>query len=177
MTMHVRRVTQRNEDRKERAAASAASRHTEKIGYVPRNKQAAGMSASGLTSAGMMGKSRNDPSQTLDEDSVAGLARLREQDAEIDAGIDQISRQIDNLTNIAGAMKDEVVLSYYLCLLCYHRNQRYSCFYICINRPFLRTRSWNASTAPCRKLPRSRQLSTPARGTSSSSSLHRCLVE
>lgn len=107
--MYVHRVTQRNEDRKERAAASAASRHTEKIGYVPRNKQAAGMSASGLTSAGMMGQSRNDPSQTLDEDSAAGLARLREQDAEIDVGIDQISRQIDNLTNIAGAMKDEVL--------------------------------------------------------------------
>jgi len=109
-------VTQRNEDRKERAAASAASRHTEKIGYVPRNKQAAGMSASGLTSAGMMGQNRNDPSQTLDEDSAAGLARLREQDAEIDAGIDQISRQIDNLTNIAGAMKDEVCVVWPLSL-------------------------------------------------------------
>lgn len=68
------------------------------------------MNASGLTSAGMMGQGagRNDPSQTLDEDSAAGLAKLREQDAEIDAGIDQISRTIDNLTNIAGAMKDEV---------------------------------------------------------------------
>lgn len=172
MTMHVYRVTQRNEDRKERAAASAASRHTEKIGYVPRNKQAAGMSASGLTSAGMMGQSRNDPSQTLDEDSAAGLARLREQDAEIDAGIDQISRQIDNLTNIAGAMKDEV-LSCYLYLLRYRPPRRisvvvvYTC--MCMNRLFLRTRSWSASTAPCRRPPRSRLSSTPARGTSSSS--------
>ena len=105
------RVTERNEARKERAAVNAASRHTDKIGYVPRNKQAAAMNASGLTSAGMMGQGRNDPSQALDDESAAGLAKLREQDAEIDAGIDQISRTIDNLTNIAGAMKDEVIIA------------------------------------------------------------------
>jgi hypothetical protein len=46
--------------------------------------------------------------QALDEDSAAGLARLREKDAEIDAGIDAISRTIDNLTSIGSAMKDEV---------------------------------------------------------------------
>jgi methyl coenzyme M reductase gamma subunit len=47
--------------------------------------------------------------QALDEDSAAGLQKLRDKDAEIDAGIDQISRTIDNLTNIGAAMKDEVM--------------------------------------------------------------------
>jgi hypothetical protein len=50
--------------------------------------------------------------QALDEDSAAGLARLREKDAEIDAGIDAISRTIDNLTSIGSAMKDEVRTEY-----------------------------------------------------------------
>ena len=99
-------VTARNDERKVKAAAN--SKHAEKIGYVPRNKQASAMQASGLTSAGMMGKGRNDADQALDEDSAAGLARLRDKDAEIDAGIDAISRTIDNLANIGSAMKDEV---------------------------------------------------------------------
>ena len=100
-----RRVTQRNDERKIKAASS---KNVDKIGYVPRNKQASGMSASGLSSAGMMGKGRNDPDQALDEDSASGLARLKEKDAEIDAGIDAISRGIDNLTSLSNAMKDEV---------------------------------------------------------------------
>lgn len=185
-------VTARNDERKVKAAAN--NKHAEKIGYVPRNKQAASMQASGLSSAGMMGKGRNDPDQVhtcllglsrtcwtlcvllcllcngatciigfiaaslimtrgvrnilvancvlpfmtvcsiycvsyfllyihltyratlikrtggqaLDEDSAAGMARLREKDAEIDAGIDSISRTIDNLSSIGAAMKDEV---------------------------------------------------------------------
>eukprot|EP01032_Pedospumella_encystans_P013203 gene13203-15214_t len=98
-------VTQRNDERKIKAATS---KNVDKIGYVPRNKQAAGMSASGLSSAGMMGKNRNDPDQALDEDSAAGMQRLKARDAEIDAGIDSISRGIDNLVNISSAMKDEV---------------------------------------------------------------------
>lgn len=54
-------MTARNDERKVKAAAN--NRHAEKIGYVPRNKQNASMSASGLTSAGMMGKNRDDPDQ------------------------------------------------------------------------------------------------------------------
>ena len=54
-------VTARNDERKVKAAAN--NKHVDKIGYVPRNKQASGMSASGLSSAGMMGKGRNDPDQ------------------------------------------------------------------------------------------------------------------
>mmetsp|Transcript_611 Transcript_611/g.1198 ORF Transcript_611/g.1198 Transcript_611/m.1198 type:complete len:353 (+) Transcript_611:114-1172(+) len=101
-------VNQRNEERKAKAASN--SKQADKIGYVPRNKQAAGMNATGLSSAGMMGKSKgNDDGQALDEDSAAGLARLREKDAEIDAGVDAISRTIDNLVGIAGQMKDETL--------------------------------------------------------------------
>lgn len=60
--MHVQNsVTARNDERKVKAAAN--NKHAEKIGYVPRNKQAASMQASGLSSAGMMGKGRNDPDQ------------------------------------------------------------------------------------------------------------------
>ena len=99
------RVTQRNDERKIKAASS---KNVDKIGYVPRNKQASGMSASGLSSAGMMGKGRNDPDQALDEDSAQGMQRLKEKDQEIDAGIDAISRGIDNLASLSNAMKDEV---------------------------------------------------------------------
>jgi hypothetical protein len=118
-------VTARNDERKIKAAGS---KNVDKIGYVPRNKQAAGMTASGLSSAGMSGRGRNDPDQALDEDSAAGLARLKEKDAEIDAGIDAISRGIDNLTSISTAMKDEVVfiecafidfIAWLICLLIY----------------------------------------------------------
>jgi hypothetical protein len=54
-------VTARNDERKVKAAA--ANKHADKIGYVPRNQQASSMQASGLTSAGMMGKGRNDADQ------------------------------------------------------------------------------------------------------------------
>jgi hypothetical protein len=96
-------VQHRNEERKAKAGNSRA---VEKIGYVPRNKQAAAMNASGLTSAGMMGKRNEEP---MDDDSAAGLARLNAKDVEIDKGIDAISSTIDNLTSIAGAMKDETL--------------------------------------------------------------------
>lgn len=97
-------MSQRNEARKAKAAEK--SKNADKIGYVPRNKQTTNASASGLSSAGMVrGK---DSSQQLDAESAAGLAKLKDEDAEIDAGIDAISKTIDNLNNIAGQMKDEV---------------------------------------------------------------------
>jgi len=54
-------VVARSDERKVKLAAN--SKHVDKIGYVPRNKQTAGMSASGLSSAGMMGRNRNDADQ------------------------------------------------------------------------------------------------------------------
>mmetsp|Transcript_13662 Transcript_13662/g.23990 ORF Transcript_13662/g.23990 Transcript_13662/m.23990 type:complete len:355 (-) Transcript_13662:203-1267(-) len=99
-------VVARSDERKVKLAAN--NKHVDKIGYVPRNKQAAGMSASGLSSAGMMGRNRNDADQALDEDSAAGLQALKAKDALIDQGIDSLTRTIDNLGNISSAMKDEV---------------------------------------------------------------------
>ena len=81
----------------------------EKIGYVPRSRQA-GMTATGLTSAGMIGRGKKSADQDLDEDSAAGLARLKSNDQEIDDGIDKISGILDNLTGIASNMNSEVKL-------------------------------------------------------------------
>lgn len=102
-----RRVKDRNEARHAKAAAaSGSSKAAGKIGYVPRNQQASTLTASGLTSASMVrGK---QPDQDLDEESAAGLKKLQESDAEIDAGLDAIGRTIDSLTNIASTMKEEV---------------------------------------------------------------------
>ena len=63
----------RNDERKVKAAAN--NKHADKIGYVPRNKQASSMQASGLTSAGMMGKGRNDPDQVIHFYSVLDISR------------------------------------------------------------------------------------------------------
>uniref|UniRef100_A0A7S3HCT8 t-SNARE coiled-coil homology domain-containing protein n=1 Tax=Spumella elongata TaxID=89044 RepID=A0A7S3HCT8_9STRA len=95
---------QRNDERKLKANNN---RPVEKIGYVTRNKQAEGMKASGFSSAAMMGK--QDPDQDLDEESAAGLSRLRQNDSEIDSGVAQLSRTIDTLGSIGAAMKDEVL--------------------------------------------------------------------
>lgn len=46
------------------------------------------------------------------------MQRLKARDAEIDSGIDAISRGIDNLVNISSAMKDEVNFMSILCLSC-----------------------------------------------------------
>eukprot|EP01034_Spumella_vulgaris_P027559 gene27559-34298_t len=101
-------VKDRNEARKNKASAAASSKNADKIGYVPRNKQASELKASGLTSSKMSGK--NGPSdQDLDDESAAGLNKLKENDAEIDAGIDAISRTIDNLSGIAATMKEETL--------------------------------------------------------------------
>jgi len=103
-------VKDRNDARKAKAASAAAAsggstKAADKIGYVPRNKQASTLTASGLTSAGMTRGKAAD--QDLDDESAAGLQRLKEQDAEIDAGIDAISKTIDNLNNIASTMNEE----------------------------------------------------------------------
>lgn len=94
-------------DIKERNAARIGSKPTsqaEKVGYVPRSRQA-GMTASGLTSAGMIkGKKQDD----LDEDSANGLAQLKANDNEIDAGLDAISSVLDNLGGISSTMKSEI---------------------------------------------------------------------
>jgi len=46
------------------------------------------------------------------------MQRLKEKDAQIDAGIDAISRTIDNLSSISSAMKDEVCMFVRARVLC-----------------------------------------------------------
>ena len=66
------------------------------------------------------------PDQQLDATSAAGLARLKAEEAEIDAGIDSISKSLDNLANIASTIKDEVsgqmmyLMSYISVRVLYH---------------------------------------------------------
>jgi hypothetical protein len=86
--------------------APTGSTQAEKIGYVPRNR-ATGMTASGLTSAGMV-RGGKKPDQDLDDESRAGLAKIQETDREIDKGIDQIGDSLGRIQALAGAMKDEV---------------------------------------------------------------------
>jgi hypothetical protein len=58
----------------------------------------------------MIGRGKKSADQDLDEDSAAGLARLKSNDQEIDDGIDKISGILDNLTGIASNMNSEVKL-------------------------------------------------------------------
>jgi hypothetical protein len=97
-------IKERNAARSNNNNTSSASQG-DKVGYVPRNRQA-GMTASGLSSGGMMG--RAGKKEELDPESVEGLAKIKADDAEIDAGLDQIGGVLDNLTGIAQAMQSEV---------------------------------------------------------------------
>jgi hypothetical protein len=101
-------VTQRNDERKNKASAS---RQLEKAGYVPRNKQAP--TASGLSSSSMVGKGRTAKDQELDEESAAGLKKVQDNDAEINAGLNAIDKIVENLGNLSVAMKEEVNLCIY----------------------------------------------------------------
>jgi len=91
---------------KQRLTQGATTTQAEKIGYVPRNRQT-NLTASGLSSASIANRKGKAEDQELDSESAAGLARLKAQDSEINDGLDDISRSLDNLGNIAGAIKDE----------------------------------------------------------------------
>jgi hypothetical protein len=99
-------VQQRNDERKIKAGEK--SRQAEKFGgYIPRSKGGAvNLQSSGLASANLAG-SRKGSEQQLDEDSTAGLARVHETDAEINAGIDNISQTLDRIAQISTQMYDE----------------------------------------------------------------------
>jgi hypothetical protein len=73
---------------------------------VPRGQS--GLTASGLTSAGMMGGRGSGGDQTLDEESAARLAQLKADDEEIDKGLDSISNIVSHLGDIAGDINSEV---------------------------------------------------------------------
>jgi hypothetical protein len=100
-------IQQRNEERKQKAANQ--SRQGEKFGmYVPRNKGSA-LQESGYSNAGVRKKGGKAEEEELDEESKQGLARIKASDGEIDAGIDAIARTMDNITNMAAAMREETL--------------------------------------------------------------------
>ena len=103
------RIRERNTERAATLKSNTSSKHAEKIGYVPRHKQAAGLKASGLTATGLRSKNQTDANKGLDAETAADMRDIRNADAEIDEGIDAISRTIDNLGSLAGTIRDEAV--------------------------------------------------------------------
>jgi hypothetical protein len=95
-------VDRRNEERKNKAAAT---RQIEKAGYIPRSKR--DLKLTGLTSSSMTGK-ESARAQELDDESAAGLKKVHDNDADIDAGLESVDKTLENLENISLAMKDEV---------------------------------------------------------------------
>ena len=102
----INEVRERNAARMEKLKPNrgGGTNQAEKIGYVPRAQQAR-MAQSGLSSARMGATKGKD--EELDEDSAAGLAQLRANDAEIDEGMDRIGNAIDRIAGLAGAMGQE----------------------------------------------------------------------
>ena len=105
------RIQQRHASRlgnKSGGAAAGGPTQAEKIGYVSR-QQVAGLKSTGLASAGMMGsKNKNAADQELDDESAAGLKEVRDADAEIDAGVSDISDSMDRLQNMASTMGTDI---------------------------------------------------------------------
>jgi hypothetical protein len=97
-------VRERNQARMDKLKPkTGGASQADKIGYVPRAQQAK-MAQSGLTNTRMGGVKADEE---LDEDSAAGLAQLKANDAEIDQGMDRISSALDRIGNIASAMGQE----------------------------------------------------------------------
>lgn len=67
------------------------------------------MKSTGYTSTGRNNRNKEE----LDQESQEGLARINQNDQEIDQGINEISQGLDQLADIANMMKEEVfILSY-----------------------------------------------------------------
>lgn len=97
-------VRSRNKERqsqRQAVTAAAGQTQTEKIGYVSRANIST-MKSSGLTSTSRNNRGKEE----LDDESKAGLARINQNDAEIDQGINEISRGLDDLADIADKMKE-----------------------------------------------------------------------
>lgn len=99
-------VRDRNHERLTKQPQHVVS-SSDKISYIPRNKQATKMTETGFTNSKTGFQRKGKPQ--LDAESAAELQKVTDNDMEINAGIDQIGRTIDSLNNIAGSMKDEAV--------------------------------------------------------------------
>ena len=80
---------------------NGAMGQVEKIGYIPRGKVPV-LQDTGLTTGQNKG-------EELDDESSAGLARMKEKDSEIDSSLGDVLRIVDNLGDLAIAMNEEVI--------------------------------------------------------------------
>lgn len=62
------------------------------------------------------GLSKSTKPENLDAETRAGLAKLKQNDAEIDDGLDEISNSLSTLANISKAMNEEV--SFWIMKVC-----------------------------------------------------------
>lgn len=88
------------------SSTASSTRGKTKVEYVPRGK--GNLIASGLTSGGMMGSGGAGGDQRLDEESQAGMNKLRENDDEMDEELDAINDIVGKLGVIAGDINEEV---------------------------------------------------------------------
>lgn len=81
---------------------NGAMGQVEKIGYIPRG-QVPVLQDTGLST-------NKNKGEELDDESSAGLARMKEKDAEIDSSLGDVLRIVDNLGDLAIAMNEEVTM-------------------------------------------------------------------
>ena len=93
------------QERQNARKPAGGSKQGEKIGYQARNRPVS-LADSGLTNT----NNNRTADSPLDDDSRIGLNRVKDRDAEIDKGINEIANSIDRLNAIANTIKDEVSL-------------------------------------------------------------------
>jgi hypothetical protein len=84
-----------------KSPVAGGNSQAEKIGYVPRAKVGE-LKETGYSSRG------GRKGEALDDESRAGLERVKAADADIDQDLDSINQSLASLGNIAGQMRDEV---------------------------------------------------------------------
>lgn len=100
----VEAIRARNAERQTQAKGGAGSSQAREIAYATRRPKGAPVESGRTTKFGG-GKDKDDD---LDEDSRRGLAKVKQNDAEIDEGIDEIAKGLDKLDQIASHMNAEV---------------------------------------------------------------------
>lgn len=80
---------------------------------APSRANISAMKSTGYTSTGRNNRNKEE----LDQESQEGLARINQNDQEIDQGINEISHGLDQLADIANLMKEEVYIYQYLILI------------------------------------------------------------
>ena len=93
------------EREKERLASSQKSALAAKIGFAPRSK--IDLKESGFTTISNNGET--DDENNLDDESKAGLQRIKQNDLEIDAMLDQTVASLDRISALSNAMGEATI--------------------------------------------------------------------